>query len=68
MLKLIDAEKAKLFGLPPNDIADESKYPRADIENAIAAGAFKLEPNKTSGTTSRATTQASRINLGDKEN
>ena len=41
MLKLIDAEKAKLFGLPANDISDESKYPLADIQNAIEAGAFK---------------------------
>ncbi len=65
MLKLIDAEKAKLFGLPASDIDDESKYPKADIENAIAAGAFVF---KSSGTTTKAKTQVAKYDLSDKEN
>ena len=41
MLKLIDGNKARLFGLPAEDITDESLYTKNQIDKAIEAGAFK---------------------------
>jgi hypothetical protein len=50
MLKLIDANKAAVYGLPAQDIADEKQYSEITIQNAIEAGAFKRTadaPKKT---------------------